>query len=402
MKKLFITFNLIFSLATFAQVPNYIPTMGLLGYWPFNGNANDQSGNLNNGTVSGATLSLDRFSNPNSAYSFNGTSDYILVPNNPSFSGFNDITISAWVNTSQLTGIQAIVAKWYFALSCGSNTDNYNASFASNMLVFATNNNNMTGCASTYTFGSGDLNTWKHFVFVSKASQGISIYINGVLSGTCAAVGNICSSTNPLYFGAVNPTFRFFKGKLDDIGIWNRQLTNCEIMKLYTGSITTLTATSSNSVLCVGNSASLTVSGANTYTWSNSSTNSVTIVSPTITTNYTVTGTNTLTGCTNTTAITQVVSACAGIQDSELNNPISIYPNPVSDNLNLSFNGNAKNNVIVYLEDCTGKQLLQQTITSENTNHTLKMNKFEDGIYILKITTVDGSYIKTKKIVISR
>ena len=54
-----------------------IPTNGLVAWYPFNGNANDSSGNGNNGTVHNATLSADRFNNPNSAYSFNGSSSYI-------------------------------------------------------------------------------------------------------------------------------------------------------------------------------------------------------------------------------------------------------------------------------------------------------------------------------------
>ena len=60
-----------------AQVPTYVPTNGLVGYWPFNGNANDASGNGNNGTVNGATLTTDRNGNANSAYSFDGNNDYI-------------------------------------------------------------------------------------------------------------------------------------------------------------------------------------------------------------------------------------------------------------------------------------------------------------------------------------
>jgi hypothetical protein len=58
---------------------------GLVADYPFNGNANDSSGNGNNGTVHGATLAPDRFNNPNSAYSFNrGTTDYISVPHSNS------------------------------------------------------------------------------------------------------------------------------------------------------------------------------------------------------------------------------------------------------------------------------------------------------------------------------
>ena len=74
-------FTLVISLLSatlFAQVS----TSGLVGYWPFNGNANDASGNNLNGIVYGATLTADRFGNPNSAYSFNGSSNYIEIANN--------------------------------------------------------------------------------------------------------------------------------------------------------------------------------------------------------------------------------------------------------------------------------------------------------------------------------
>ena len=55
----------------------YLPTNGLVGYWPFNNNANDESGNGNNGTVNGATLTTDRFGSSNSAYLFDGIDDFI-------------------------------------------------------------------------------------------------------------------------------------------------------------------------------------------------------------------------------------------------------------------------------------------------------------------------------------
>ena len=81
---------------TFAQsTPSYVPTDGLVGYWGFNGNANDQSGNGNNGTVHGATLTTDRFGNSNSAYYFN-LFDFIQT-NYLGISGNNERTISFWI-----------------------------------------------------------------------------------------------------------------------------------------------------------------------------------------------------------------------------------------------------------------------------------------------------------------
>ena len=70
-------------------------TSHLIAYYPFNGNANDESGNNNHGTVNGATLTTDRFSNPNNAYSFDGIDDFILVSHSNSLDiTGNEITIS--------------------------------------------------------------------------------------------------------------------------------------------------------------------------------------------------------------------------------------------------------------------------------------------------------------------
>ena len=71
--KILLTISLtVFGLtSSIAQLPNYVPANGLVGWWPFDGNANDQTINANNGTISGAILTVDRFGNSNAAYSFN-------------------------------------------------------------------------------------------------------------------------------------------------------------------------------------------------------------------------------------------------------------------------------------------------------------------------------------------
>jgi hypothetical protein len=61
-------------------IPSYIPSEDLVAWYPFNGNANDESGNGNNGTVNGATLTTDKDGNENSAYSFDGNDDIIDLP----------------------------------------------------------------------------------------------------------------------------------------------------------------------------------------------------------------------------------------------------------------------------------------------------------------------------------
>jgi hypothetical protein len=77
----------IFCLVMFAMISALVSKTraGLVAYYPFNGNANDASGNGNHGTVYGATPTTDRYGNPDSAYSFDGIDDYIILPNESNF-----------------------------------------------------------------------------------------------------------------------------------------------------------------------------------------------------------------------------------------------------------------------------------------------------------------------------
>ncbi len=314
MRLIILSLLVLFHANAFCQPPAYVPTSGLVGFWPFNGNANDVSGNNNNGVVTGASLTTDRFSNSNSAYSFNGVNQYITVTNNASLSGFNNMSISAWINPAVFGGIQGIVTKWYQVLNCNNNanSDTYEAAINSNQVQFATNNNNLTGFTSPPSLPSS-INSWVHLVYLSDISQGQFIYINGVLSGSFATSGAICSSSNPLYFGTdyhgtLNTFHRFFNGKIDDIGIWNRLLTNCEIQQLYNSSLGSLVTVGSNTSVCLGSQAALQASGASTYTWlPGGATGSLVLVSPSVTTNYTVIGTNGF-GCTLENTLTLVVN----------------------------------------------------------------------------------------------
>ena len=92
------------TLALFMFIPiilSQVPTDGMVGYWPFNGNANDESTNTNHGTVKGAFLSQDRFGAIDSAYGFDGIDDLILISGHDGVATFNadeQFSISLWVN----------------------------------------------------------------------------------------------------------------------------------------------------------------------------------------------------------------------------------------------------------------------------------------------------------------
>ena len=88
-----LTMTLTFGGAAFADLND-----GLVAFYPFNGNADDESGNGHHGTVSDATLVPDRFGNLDSAYYFDGVDDYISIENNEDFQpGLGDYSVSVWV-----------------------------------------------------------------------------------------------------------------------------------------------------------------------------------------------------------------------------------------------------------------------------------------------------------------
>ena len=83
------------ALALQVQAQSFI-TNGLVAYYPFNGNANDESGNGYNGTVHRALLAADRFGRPASCFNFNGRNNYIQLPlNTGSLNGLTQTTILA-------------------------------------------------------------------------------------------------------------------------------------------------------------------------------------------------------------------------------------------------------------------------------------------------------------------
>jgi hypothetical protein len=227
MKKLiFYSCLLLISISASAQVPGYVPTNGLEGFWPFNGNANDVSGNNNNGFVSNAVLTADKSGIANSAYNFNGTNARIVTTNAPTLTG--NYSISAWFNTQSL-------ASWGTIVDCRPNAASGIGIEHNSNLSFTTS----TGSSYNNTMSNFSIqtNTWLHVVVVYNGTHKL-IYINGVLDKTQLYSNLILSTTQPFIFGdrGIMPSGpgNYFNGTLDDIGIWNRALTQQEITSLYT------------------------------------------------------------------------------------------------------------------------------------------------------------------------
>jgi len=228
-KNLLMTAIAIFGLSTItmAQVPSYVPTSGLVGWWPFNGNATDESPNNNDGSVNGATLTNDRNGNNNAAYSFNGSNNYIsMLSMNSIPLGNNSRTISVWMNPSSLSNQWTLTAIGY-----GSPSTN-------NAFMFGLGNNIISaqGWAVDYSAPlTYNIGQWLHAVCTYDGLN-VKIYVDGVLIGT-GTISTWNTLGTEFYFGTrPSQGNSFFHGNLDDIGIWNRVLTQQEITNLYSSS----------------------------------------------------------------------------------------------------------------------------------------------------------------------
>ncbi len=228
MKRLLTLCALLTGLTTQAQLPSYVPTDGLVGYWGFNGNANDESGNGNDGVVNGATLTEDRDGNPNAAYSFDGTDDRIeLIPLD-----LPERTVSLWFRAeNEAIIINAIFACDYPSMQNGMTV----AHLLQNTLYTELGNgvpDNAIACTEPY-----QQDIWYNITMV-KSLTVAETYLNGALLCSFPSE-NLNSTANQVpeisNVGCSRLWDRFFNGSIDDIGFWNRALTEEEVLALYNG-----------------------------------------------------------------------------------------------------------------------------------------------------------------------
>lgn len=142
-----------------------------------------------------------------------------------------------------------------------------------------------------------------------------------------------------------------------------------------------------NATICIGSSASLTASGANTYAWSTGATGANVTVSPASTQTYMVVGSS-AGGCQDTTAFTVTVQACAGLEEASFGD-FELYPNPVSQDLYVNF-GELKGLQSVSVLDLSGRKVL----ASEVNSAIIDLSALETGKYFLLIDHEAGVSVK--------
>jgi hypothetical protein len=206
---------------------------GLVGYWPFNGNANDESGNGNNGTVNGATLTTDRFGNSIKAYSFDrNNANYTELNQSDILNLSNELSISCWIYLNEYVHNQNLVSKG--TTSCLSPHIQYSLKMGSPHIDKAEIQLSINGINNTITTSS--IIPLKKWILITGTYDGnkMKIYINENEDTFKNVSGGITQYPTKVNFGRWAPGIncnnpQYLNGALDDIRIYNRALTQGEI-----------------------------------------------------------------------------------------------------------------------------------------------------------------------------
>jgi len=343
MRKIFTIAILALSINAFAQ----IPTNGLIGWYPFNGNANDESAFGNNGTVTNAALTTDRFGNAQSAYYFDGNSKIISTISNLPIDA-NPRTISAWF---QWDSTQAV---WDHRIvnygSCPAYTnnhtfglsiwDNLNPGNPANAKIF------LFSCGSSDVISDITPNKNWHNAVATYDGAMQKLYFDGVLIDTMSFT-LLTNNSTPFVIGASSSLDNNgnFKGKIDDIGVWNRALTPVEINQIYNTGVCYQTITVTDTLIINAN-----VTGFNPVTYQNS---------------------------------------------------IKIYPNPTSDQITIDFGGNysTMNGYTLKITNSLSQVVYTTPINTQTT--TVDLSTWTgNGIYFVHLIDASSNTIDIRKIVL--
>ena len=304
-------------IAVNVSLPNIsqVPVTNNIGYYKFDGNAND-AGNLNNGTLQNTPASVaNRFGIAGKAYSFDGSTQYVSTANvytNPS-----EFTISLWFKTATTTGGMLIG----FGVTQTGLSWQYDRHIYMNnagQLYFGVYPGSVHTINSALSYNDG---SWHLATATLSSTAGIVLYVDGsqVASDAATTVAELTTGYWRIGYDNVagwtsQPTSNFFNGSLDDVLIYTRALSASEVNVLYVSP----DGAGNNGPVCTGSSITLsatTLSGA-TYSWSGPAGFTSASQNPSLTYSATASGVYTLqvsaSGCTATAYTNMVSSTNAG------------------------------------------------------------------------------------------
>ena len=246
MKAFYTLLILLIPFVGFGQIPSYVSQDGLVGWWPFNGNSNNTVNNGIDGINYGPLPTTDRNGQENSAFYFDGIDDYILY--DASLLPSNERTVSIWFYTENINvgNDEGRSILGYGGDPCGNSwnmtIDNFGNFPLSEDSYEVNSHCNIFSAQASY--GSNTPNgSWFNLV-ISTDENGTKIYENGVLiTNTNVYFNNTNVDNKDLIVGSLvgingigflnDINNEPWSGKLDDLAIWNRALSNEEVLQLY-------------------------------------------------------------------------------------------------------------------------------------------------------------------------
>jgi hypothetical protein len=210
---------------------------GLIAYYPFNGNADDESGNGNHGTVDGAVLTPDMCGTPDSAYSFDGIDDSINIGQNVKMD--LPMSVSAWVKVNDMTNRNGIFRNDSFDFSY------YGINFKimpTGQITAQFGNGNSSGSHARNTKTTNEsliiIRLWYHVVVNFNGRDDIQIFVNGTevagsYEGTASSVAYSIFYDGFIGMLSVYTPVTYFNGNIDQVRVYDRSLSDSEVQQLF-------------------------------------------------------------------------------------------------------------------------------------------------------------------------
>ena len=367
-----IIISLIWIISVHAQ-----PTDNVVAYSPFNGNANDVTGNGKNASILGATLTADRLGKANDAYAFNGSNGVMTLPN-VVLTSSSAFAISCWVkiagnHATSDVGQTIIDLRYQYQIVVSymqsTNINNpssfqfYIYSSPITAVIYSANN-------------SVALNTWYHIVG-NYGNNNMELYVNGILVGTqtITAPGSVPGYSNTYNTIGKDYSFNYNRGWvngcIDEIIFYKRMLTSTEVQAIYNKELTQselpeLYAPISYSIDASGNRTGRNVIALKSASVINTPPDSAGME----------------------TTFADLKPKLDSLKYTDLDQKIKIYPNPTKGQLQTELSGfdlTQKSGIYVY--NSAGK-LLQQKVPASPTD-VIDLSAYTSGVYIMRIIVDD-------------
>lgn len=204
-------------------------------YFPFNGNANDESIFKVKTYTHDVVLCEDRFGRKNRAFDFNGKNSYICTDNNNVIDDAKSITISCWVYPRKIKNWASWICKagpkWASEWRIGFGENN-NYEWGFTMCNLHSGQNMWRDYWITNT--ELNVNKWTHVaVSANQNTNMVTVYMDGKKIGALKNLQSFEKSGRGLMIGFQKDDFVYFDGKIDDIRIYNRVLSDEEISEVF-------------------------------------------------------------------------------------------------------------------------------------------------------------------------